>query len=242
MRPCKVLIVEDEIPMREQLRLFPWQAHGFELTGEAKNGVEALTKYGELQPDIVLTDIAMPFMDGLELMRQLKAKQPEAQVILLTCHNQFDYVREALLMGACDYLMKGAYQDADLLAALNRARDKLGDTLQPEPEPFHRYEVQQAARYIEAHLHLPISLNEVAEHVDLSPNYFGIVFRRETGSYFQDYVKKQRMDQAAYLLKHSSLKIYEIAERVGMMNYRYFTDVFTKHFGIGPREYRGSGV
>ncbi|SDD02962.1 Helix-turn-helix domain-containing protein [Paenibacillus sp. UNCCL117] len=240
MRWCKVLVVEDEVPMREQLRLFPWRTHAFEWIGEAKNGLEALTIYEEKKPDIVLTDIAMPFMDGLELMRQLKSVSSDVQIILLTCHNQFDYVREALLLGACDYLMKGAYRDEDLVEALNRARGRLGKTAGPE-EP-HRYEVQQAIQYIEEHLHLPISLNEAASHVGLSPNYFGIVFRRDTGSYFQDYVKKLRMDQAAFLLKNSSLKIYEIAERVGILNYRYFTDVFTKHFGTTPRDYRGSGA
>jgi two-component system response regulator YesN len=242
MKWSKVLIVEDEVPMREQLQFFPWEKHAFERVGEAKHGLQALTMFRELNPDIVLTDIAMPFMDGLELTRSLKEISPNVQIILLTCHSDFDYVREALLLGACDYLVKGRYRENDLLEALNRARTRTDKASQPSPSQheIHRYEIQQSIAYIEEHLHLPFSINDVAEHVGLSHNYFGILFRRDTGLYFQDYVKNMRMDKAAMLLKKSSLKIYEIAEQVGIGNYRYFTEVFFKHFGKNPREFRQS--
>lgn len=238
LKRCKVLIVEDEVPMREQLRAFPWELHGFELAGEARHGLEALSLFESLRPDVVLTDVAMPFMDGLELTRKLKEQAADAQVVLLTCHSEYDYVRDALRLGACDYLVKGTYRESDLLEALQRARSKMGDAAPIDPEM--RFEIREAIRYIEGHLHLPFAAGEVAEHVGLSQNYFGILFRRETGHYFQDYVKKLRMEKAAALLKHSSLKIYEISEQVGIGNYRYFTEVFTKYYGINPREYRGT--
>ncbi len=237
MKRCTVMIVEDEVPMREQLRAFPWERHGFELAGEARHGLEALSLFEALRPDIVVTDVAMPFMDGLELMRRLKEADAEAQFVLLTCHSEFGYVRDALLLGACDYLVKGMYREADLLEALERARGKRGEA--SSVDPGMRFEIRQAVQFIENHLHLPFTVTDVAERVGLSQNYFGILFRRETGRYFQDYVKGLRMEKAAALLRNSSLKIYEIAEQVGIGNYRYFTDVFQKHFGINPREFRG---
>jgi two-component system response regulator YesN len=231
----KVLVVDDEVPIRESLRMFPWAKHEYELAGEAKNGREALAICEQVRPEIVLTDIVMPAMDGLQLMEELKRRNPDTQIILLTCHSDFDYVRQALLLGACDYLLKGAYRSDDLLAALNRAKTLL--PLKPGVEA-ERYEIREAYTYIHNNLREPFGLPQVAEHVGLSPNYFGNLFHKETGHYFQDYVKRVRMEHAAYLLRHSALKVYEVAAEVGIPNYRYFFDMFNQHYNISPREYR----
>lgn len=118
-----VLIVDDELPLRQELRLFPWEEHGFELAGEAENGDEALHFCRDFLPDIVITDITMPVMDGMELFRSLRAELPATQVILLTCHSEFAYAREALKLGAVEYLEKVALDEADLAAALRKAKE-----------------------------------------------------------------------------------------------------------------------
>jgi len=237
VRYTRVVIVDDEIPMLESLRLFPWQAHGFELAGEARNGREALELCRQTAPAIVVTDIVMPGMDGIRLTYALKEWNPNLQVILLTCHSDFDYIRQALVSGASDYLLKGTYSEEDLLDTLNKTRSKINKTMPAEPDV--RYEISCAIRLIHERMHEPLSLTEIAQEVSLSANHFGILFRKETGEYFQDYVKKVRMDKAAELLRNSTLKVYEIAQSVGIPNYRYFTDVFCKHFHKTPREYRG---
>ncbi|MBB6671660.1 response regulator transcription factor [Cohnella nanjingensis] len=251
MNRTKVVIADDEVPIRERLRLFAWDRHGFELAGEARHGQEALELCSRVQPGIVVTDIVMPMMNGLELTGRLKERQPELQVILLTCHREFDYVHQALALGACGYLLKATYRDQDLLDALRKAKERL-----PRPEsypltqPFEadasaapatgvRYEIRQALAFMEKHIAESVDLQSAAAQVGLSPNYFGLLFRRETGVSFHEYVRRKRLERAAYLLCNSHLKVYEVAAEAGFSNYRYFTDVFYQEYGESPREYRG---
>lgn len=118
-----VLVVDDELPLRQELRLFPWEAHRMELIGEAENGEEALRFCRDFSPDIVITDITMPVMNGLELFRTLKLELPHIQVILLTCHSEFKYAQEAIKLGAVEYLVKVTMGDDDLEQALRKARE-----------------------------------------------------------------------------------------------------------------------
>ncbi|MBP1989146.1 response regulator transcription factor [Paenibacillus eucommiae] len=234
----KVLVVDDEVPIRENLRMFSWAQHNFALVGEARHGQEALALCRSREPDIILTDIVMPVMDGLSLTRHIKEWRPEVQVILLTCHSDFSYAREALVLGACDYLLKGTYRDHELLASLNKAKGLMSKKESDVPEK--RYEIRSAVSYVNEHLKESFGIPEVAKHVGLSTSYFGALFRNETGEAFQDYVKRIRLEKAGYLLRHSPMKVYEVAAETGFPNYRYFTDVFRRQYGKCPRQYRGS--
>ncbi|WP_282936540.1 response regulator [Paenibacillus sp. RC67] len=120
--PLSVLIVDDELPLREELRFFPWQSCQAELVGEAENGEEALELCRKLNPDLVITDITMPVMNGLELFRCIKQQFPLTQVVLLTCHSDFDYAREALQLGALEYLIKVSLLDRDMEQVITKAR------------------------------------------------------------------------------------------------------------------------
>ncbi|WP_372663153.1 response regulator [Cohnella sp.] len=236
MSRIKVIVVDDEVPIRENLRLFSWSLHDFELVGEARHGQEALEMCHSRLPDIIVTDIMMPVMDGLQLTRKLKEWRQDIQIIMLTCHSEFDFAREALVLGACDYLLKGTYRDEDLLGALIKAKSRLPDKGQVDSDK--RYEIRMAMAYIREHLNEPFSMQSVADHVGLSPNYFGSLFRKETAYSFHDYVKRERLEKAAQLLCGSNMKVYEVAIKTGFANYRYFTDVFYKQYGLTPREYR----
>ncbi|MBO9609755.1 MAG: response regulator [Paenibacillaceae bacterium] len=253
MSLTKVIIADDEVPIREQLRLFAWEAHGYELAGEARHGQEALELCERLQPGIVVTDIVMPVMDGLRLARLLLDRQPALPVILLTSHREFDYARQALALGVSDYLLKGTFRDGELLAALDKAKARLSaptsdsgtasasasDDDDAAAAAAKRFEIRHAEAFIDERLGEPFDLAAVAAHVGLSPNYFGLLFRKTTGESFPQYVKRKRLDKAAYLLRHSPLKVYEVAAAVGFPNYRHFTEVFCRRFGRSPREFRG---
>ena len=237
MAETNVVVVDDELPIRESLRMFSWERYNFHLAGVARNGSEALELCRRQSAHIVITDIVMPVMDGLELIRQLRQWNESVQVILLTTYSDFDYARQALVLGACDYLLKGTYRESDLVAALQKAKERL-----PQPEwrvaDDKRYEIRKALAYMHQNLGKSLTMHEIADHVGLSPNYFGNIFRRELNEGFHDYVKRVRLEKAAHLLRHSNKKVYEIAAEVGIPNYRYFTDVFRKQFGVSPREYR----
>ena len=103
----KILIVEDEVLVRGGLKaMIDWEKLGLELAGDAANGAEALEMYKECRPDIILTDIRMPVMDGLELTASIRQKDQQTKIIFLTCYEDFTYLQEAIRLGVSDYILK----------------------------------------------------------------------------------------------------------------------------------------
>lgn len=103
----KIFLVEDEFVVREGIkRNIDWQANGYEFCGEAGDGELAFPMIQKLKPDIVITDIRMPFMDGLELSRLIKKEFPWIEIIILTGFEEFEYAKEAISLGVAKYLLK----------------------------------------------------------------------------------------------------------------------------------------
>lgn len=122
----KVMIVDDEMLARTGIKvLIPWQEHGFDLVGECDNGGKALEMAERLEPDIIITDIMMPVLDGIGLIRQCKERGLHARFIVLSTYGDFSYVKEAMRLGADDYLLKLEVEAEGLLDALRNVRDKL---------------------------------------------------------------------------------------------------------------------
>ncbi|CAM4501206.1 two-component system response regulator YesN [Paenibacillus endophyticus] len=134
----RVLLVDDEKIARIGLRTtFDWERHGFILVGEASNGQNAMKWIQNQEIDILITDIAMPVMDGLELTRKTKELCPWVKVLLLSCHNDFEYVREGIRLGASDYILKPTLNSDSLITVLNQMKKKL------QEESENRQIVQQ---------------------------------------------------------------------------------------------------
>lgn len=121
-----ILIVDDEPIVKIALRsILPWEEYGFFICGTAGNGLEALSLIEKQHPDVIITDLKMPGMDGLELIRTLKEKNYPGEILVLSNYEDFDSVRSALLLGAADYLLKIKIQADTLLACLNKTTEKL---------------------------------------------------------------------------------------------------------------------
>jgi two-component system, response regulator YesN len=121
----KILIVDDEILVRMGLKLsIEWESHGFTIIGEAPDGVTALEIIKKKQPDIVLTDIKMPKMSGLELLQQINKIDRKIKVIILSNHNDFTYAQEAIQLGAVNYLIKVDIDPETLISTLNQVKEK----------------------------------------------------------------------------------------------------------------------
>ncbi|GLX66061.1 response regulator transcription factor [Paenibacillus glycanilyticus] len=119
----QVLLVEDELMARTHIRsLRVWEGHGYRLCGEATNGEAAIRMIGELEPDVILSDVAMPHMDGVALSHYLVERKLGIPIIMLSSYDSYDYVRETLNNGAVDYLLKHRLDDASLLAVLEKAK------------------------------------------------------------------------------------------------------------------------
>ena len=120
-----LFLVEDERIARESIRdNVPWQEHDILFLGDAPDGEVALPQLLEKRPDILLTDIKMPFMDGLELSRLVKKALPRTRIIVLSGYNEFEYAKEAIKIGISDYLLKPV-SSAGLIDALKKAADEI---------------------------------------------------------------------------------------------------------------------
>ena len=116
----KVFLVEDEIVMREGIKKnIQWEKEGFEFVGDASDGELAYPLIQKTKPDILITDIRMPFMDGLELSRLVKQELPDIKIMILSGYDEFEYAKEAIKIGITDYLVK-PISGAKLLEAVKK--------------------------------------------------------------------------------------------------------------------------
>lgn len=147
------MIVDDMPVYRDYLKNFiDWKAYGFQVCCEAKDGREALDLYDIYQPDIILTDIAMPYMDGLELSENLLKENPETSIILITGNSEFEYAKKAVKLGVCDYIVK-PFEKEELIITLLKLQDNICRVLeiQNEQDAFRgEQKEQQLRQYIYA--------------------------------------------------------------------------------------------
>ena len=123
----KVCIVDDEAVVRDGLkRTIDWQEHGFELIGDYANGREALEMMEHTVPDVIISDISMPFMDGLELAAAVTHKYPYVKIIILTGFDEFEYAQQAIRLKVSDFILKPitAHEMRDLLQKVKREMDE----------------------------------------------------------------------------------------------------------------------
>src|SRR5574344_1298394 len=120
-----VFIVDDEVIVREGLRSsIDWEHSGFSFAGEAGDGEIALSMIQDIKPDILITDIKMPFMDGLELAQAVKKLQPWIRIIILSGHDEFDFAKKAISIGVEDYILK-PFTLEEMFSCLNKVAQDL---------------------------------------------------------------------------------------------------------------------
>lgn len=131
----KVFLVEDESIIRETLRdTVPWNQCGYSFVGEASDGEMALPLIRERRPDVLITDIRMPFMDGLELSRQVLEEFPDMKVIILSGYDDFEYAQKAISIGVERYLLKPITKNT-LIGILQSLREKVEERSRRQEEP-----------------------------------------------------------------------------------------------------------
>ena len=116
---CKILIVDDEYLLRQGIKyLVDWNKEGFDIIGEASNGKEALDFIEKLKPHIIISDIVMPIMDGVDLAKIAKTKYPEIQIVILSGYSDFNYVKDTFKLGVNDYILKPKLDPEELVLLL----------------------------------------------------------------------------------------------------------------------------
>ena len=251
------LIVEDESLMREYLMMNLNNIHNQWVAAAcARGGIEATALLNEQHFDLVITDIKMPRMGGLELATHISSNIPNTDIILLTGYDEFNFARTAIRIGVADYLLK-PLRDGELHSILDRLASKRnnsdmnGDltkniTLQSQAAVKSdvvagnpNILIQRVRNYIERHYCEQISLSEVADLMDVNPTYLSSIFESEQGESYSKYVLRLRIERAALLLRtHPVGNISDIATDVGYLSAKHFISVFKKYYGMTPSEFR----
>ncbi len=368
----EVLLVDDEEIILEGLsKVIEWNKYGCRICAMATSGEEGVEFIKELQPDIIITDIRMKNMSGLEMLEATKAEIKDAQIIILTGYREFEYAQKAIYLGVSEFILKPTKMN-DIILAVKNVTAKLDEARQNalmeesllkqiellkaekgidelvaeeddalylptdkqtvktfisvivsgDEEQFarlyssfeqkiktrsieevnalvksiifkiydankiindkypevnktflsemidknteiadcvsvfydiatdmirkidkynnaqHRIKLRNAVEYIDKNYFYPITRNEIAEYVHVSPNYLSAIFRSEMDISYIEYLNQVRIKHAKELLIESDKKLHEIADEIGYGDVYYFSKVFKQHMGISPNEYR----
>lgn len=248
----RVIIIEDENMVRRGLvDTVSWSSMGCTVVAEASNGKVGIDLVHELNPDLVITDVRMPYMDGITMLRQLRAEGCDVHFILLSAHSDFSYAQSAMRYGASDYLLK-PLREQELRETIGRvfglserhmkeqdSEQKLLAKMDFHPNEMinNRY-VVQALQFLKTHYSEDITIGSVADFLEVSDSYLSRIFKKETGYTFTNYLMYYRMLAACALLKDCRVRVYEVADKVGYLDKAYFSTLFKKIVGVSPSEYQ----
>ena len=212
----QVLLVDDEYYVRQSLlrRIRNLENEDFKVIGEAENGEEALDMLRKHDIQLVITDIRMPVMDGLDLTRKILEQYPHILTVILTGYADFEYARKALRYGAFDYLLKPVSEES-LDNLLSRARTRLSE------------------HYME-----DIDISLMASELGFHSAYLTRLFGRYAGVTPLKYLTNLRIQEAKRLLLDTSLPISVVGERVGYPDQFHFSKTFRKATGVNPSAFR----
>ena len=263
----RLLIADDERLEREALvDMVSRRFVEHEIVTEvAENGRKAADTAILWEADLILMDIEMPGMNGLDAARAVLAQRPSCRVIFVTAYSLFQYAHEAVHLGACDYLLKPVDPD-ELEASIRRAirqveaerRLEALAPVQQEPEPsapeaeeapHDESENSQTAlimahvrRYLEDNYMFDISLDSVGEILHISPAYLSAQFKKYQKMNFLDCLTELRINAAKELLNDPFRSSAEVASMVGYEDASYFARAFKKRTGVTPTQYRKQAV
>lgn len=261
--PIYLLIAEDEHMLRNGLASLGWAVLGITLLPTAKNGLQAVEIATEQTVDILLSDIRMPGLSGMEVAQFVRDRYPQAEIIFLSGYEEFSYAKKAISLHANNYILKPAMPQ-DVLKAVGAAKDKIvqhrqedqtkrqmemelqnlskvaSATQTPVDEPGIPTEedITQVVNYIRKHYQEPLNLAALAEEFHFNPVYLSRLIKKKSGHTLTELLTSTRMYHAARLLRDTVLKNGEICTKIGMGDERYFGQVFLRTYGISPQQYR----
>ena len=235
----QVLIVDDEPYMVDYLRkLVDWEQYGFEHVYTAGGGSRARDMLDKYQPELLITDIRMPKISGLDLCRHIFEKKYPTKVMILSGYGEFEYAKQAIQYGVSEYLLKPILKDEfeEILEKMlerhfatqkeRQEKEKTGDVI---------FEVEN---YIKENIESDLSLELLASVVHLNPSYLSRYFKESTGENLSNYVTRCKMEKAAWLLDNTEQKINEIMLQLGYQKSQHFAKIFREQYGVSPKEYK----
>lgn len=240
----KVLLVDDERVILEGISSFVnWEEVGTKLVGTAENGIVAYELIQKYEPDIVITDIIMPGLDGIQLLKKAHKTHSRIKWILLSGYGEFSYAQTAMKYGVKHYLLKPTNEEIISQAieeVIHEIKREGINKKEKSLENHYSSIVLKVMDEIEERMSdSQLSLQEIsANRLFMNADYLGKKFREEVGEGFSNYVQRRRIERALEMIrKNRDIRVYELAEKVGFGNNpQYFSQVFKKMTDKTPRE------
>ncbi len=250
-----VIVVEDEDIIRNGIvHSVPWEKYKCKVIGEAGNGAEGKTAITELKPDIVIADINMPVINGLQMIEETRCSFDYVSIIL-TGYSDFEYAQQAIRNGVSAYVLKPLDME-EMGEALERAvlecdnirliqeqnqqhQNFLNQSIMPERKNnTEDLLVQTILDYIAAKYTEKITISDLENTTHYSERSMNQRFQKETGTTVIEYLNRYRIQKAIGYLKNAEMQISDIGWKCGIGEYKYFSHVFKKYIGCSPREFK----
>lgn len=261
----RVLIAEDEDIERNALRTLIQQYYQDKITivGEAVNGKEAVELANKLKPHILLLDIHMPMVNGLEAAEKIRNTNPETIIVIVTAYSTFDYARRAIKLGVQDYLIK-PYSISSLTEMMDNAVAKLSTALvskeqsrrveerlrfmreqvkrmsahaEDEDTDLPRDLIEEIQNYIKCNYSEQISLEDISNLIGLSKFHLSRIFSKRVGMGIKEFLIDFRINKAKDLLS-KGMPVADVAYSTGFNDPNYFCKLFKKYTGSTPSCYK----
>lgn len=244
-----VVVAEDEELLLENLiKKVENSQTGFEVIGKAQTGIQAFELVKKLNPDLVITDIRMPAIDGITLLKKIRELYPFMDFIITSGFSDFEYAKSAISLKVTEYLLKPVDTE-ELKAALltlsnqyNIQQSSLNDIFNITTTYNTPAQISEILKnYILKNYHMDINLNRIANNMNYSSGYLTKIFYRQYKCTPSRYLISLRIQKARQLLSHNvELSVKQVGESVGYSEQGYFSRIFKKQTGLSPLEYRDS--
>lgn len=239
-----VLIVEDELLELEFLKsiveeiLLPEDTI---LTCES--GIQAVKLAKQYRPDIIVMDILIPEIDGLQALQEIKKFLPHVCVMILSAYSDFSYAQKAIRLRVQEYLLKpikpSAFKQAfrELLATVAECQEHTKEEI-ADIQIDQIYFIEKSLKYIHENFKQKLPLQLVSAYVFVNPQYFSRIFKKEVGVNYIDYVNNLKIEYACKLLETTNYPAYRISSECGFADPSYFNRVFVQQMNMTPKAYR----
>lgn len=242
----QVIIADDEKTIREGMaRLIESFSLPLEVAGLAKDGKQTLQMVKEYHPDILIVDINMPYLNGLEAIEEIRKERTEMKIIIVSGYDNFSYAQKAMELGVFSYLLKPLNMQKFkevLESAINGYEKRLLEINLLNKHGYHEEKQANADEiktYMKTHYgSAELSLNAMADYFHVSSSTMAKMVKKRTGMNFSEYLNSLRLEAAENLLRETELTIHEISLMVGYSSQHYFSRIFKKYKEISPEGYR----
>ena len=243
MNRHSILIIDDEVNLLKSLEAFlkdEFHIH------TAQGGREGLMILGRHPVSMVLLDLKMPGMNGIEVLEEIRRKDYDMKVVIMTGLRDYDWSRRCADLAVQGFIEK-PFPPEKILIRLQQIlsskrckgiHDMLGETLNERQDDLSPT-LKKALHYIETNFPKKISREEIAEYLCISPEYLSRIFRDECGIQLKDFINRCRMEKSLeYIQSSPSISVGDIAESVGISDPNYFCRLFKRHTGANPTEFK----